>query len=40
MSCVNGAEMWVFGEKKSSFLWINLENPILGQLWQNNEKYS
>ena len=39
MSCVNGAEMWVL-EKKSSFLWIDLENPILGQLRQNNEKYS
>ena len=40
MSCVNGAEMWVLEKKKSSFLWIDLENPILGQLRQNNEKYS
>ena len=38
MSWVNGAEMWVL-EKKSLFLKIDLENPILGQLRQNKEKY-
>ena len=38
MSCVNGAEMWASEEKK--FVFEDLQNPILGQLRQNKEKYN